>query len=61
MMPKQKGLILSFFGAGKSEGVSLSGGLHTHLPQKDIEKNSKFNRANSGRKKNKKIAPILFL
>ena len=26
------------FGAGKSEGVALSGGLHAHLPQKDIEK-----------------------
>ena len=26
------------FGAGKSGGVALSGGLHAHLPQKDIEK-----------------------
>ena len=26
------------FGAGMSEGVALSGGLHGHLPQKDIEK-----------------------
>ena len=26
------------FGAGKSEGVALSRGLHPHLPQKDIEK-----------------------
>ena len=39
------------FGAGKSEGVALSGGLHSYLPQKDIEKKSKFNRAKSGRKK----------
>ena len=27
------------FGAGKFKGVSLSGGLHTHLPQKGIKKN----------------------
>ena len=26
------------FGAGKSGGVALSGGLHAYLPQKDIEK-----------------------
>ena len=26
------------FGAGKSEGMALSGGLYTHLPQKEIEK-----------------------
>jgi hypothetical protein len=26
------------FGAGKSEGMALPGRLHTHLPQKDIEK-----------------------
>ena len=26
------------FGAGKSRGVALSGELHAHLPQKDIEK-----------------------
>ena len=30
-------------GAGKSEGVALSRGLHAHLPRKDIEK-KKFNR-----------------
>jgi hypothetical protein len=26
------------FGTGYFEGVALSGGLHVHLPQKDIEK-----------------------
>ena len=26
------------YGAGYFEGVALSGGLHEHLPQKDIEK-----------------------
>ena len=46
------------FGAGKSGGVALSGGLHAHLPQKDIEKKSKFDGGNSGCKKN---VPILFL
>ena len=35
---QKKGLILSFFGAGKFEGVTLSGELHAHLPQKDIGK-----------------------
>ena len=39
------------FGAGKFEGVALSRGLHAHLPQKDIEKRSKFSRAKSGGKK----------
>jgi hypothetical protein len=39
------------FGAGKSGGVALSGGLHAHLPQKDIEKKSKFDGGKSGRKK----------
>ena len=39
------------FGAGKFEGVALSGGLHAHLPQEDIEKKSKFNEANWGWKK----------
>ena len=47
------------FGAGKSEGVALSGGLHAHLPQKDIEKKMKYNGA--VRMKKKKNAPILFL
>ena len=36
--------------AGKFEGVALSGGLHDHLSQKDIEKKSKFKGAKSGRK-----------
>ena len=27
-----------FLWTGKSEGMALSGGLHTHLPTKDIEK-----------------------
>ena len=49
------------FGAGKSKGVALSGELHAHLPQKDIEKKSKFSRAKSGFKKKKSMAPILFL
>ena len=40
-------------GAGKSGGVALSGGLHAHLPQKDIEKKSKFDGGKSGRKKKK--------
>ena len=39
------------FGAGKFEGVVLSGGLYAHLPQKDIEKKSKFNGGKSGCKK----------
>ena len=46
------------FRAGKSECEAFSGGLHIHLPQKDIEK-SEFNRAKSERKKT--IATILFL
>ena len=29
--------VTQLFGAWKSEGVALSGGLHAHLPQKDIE------------------------
>ena len=41
------------FGAGKSKGMALTGGLHTHLPQEDIEKKGKFNGAKSGRKKKK--------
>jgi hypothetical protein len=49
------------FGAGKSGGVALSGGLHAYLPQKDIEKKSKFDGGKSGRKKKILIAPILFL
>ena len=48
----------------KSKGVALSGGLHTHLLEKDIEK-SKFNGAKSGVQDAKffffLIAPILFL
>ena len=39
------------FANGKFEGVALSGGLHVHLLQKDIERKSKFNGAKSGRKK----------
>ena len=39
------------FGAWKFEGMALTGGLHAHLPQKDIEKKGKFNGAKSGRKK----------
>ena len=39
------------FGAGKFEGMALSRGLHVCLPQKDIEKKSEFNGANSGCKK----------
>ena len=41
----------SFFGAEKFEGVAVPGGLHAHLQQKDIEKKSKFDGANSGSKK----------
>ena len=43
--------LASLSGAGKSGGVALSGGLHAHLPQKDIEKKSKFDGGKSGRKK----------
>jgi hypothetical protein len=39
------------FGTGKFGGVALSGRLHAHLPQKDIEKKSKFDRGKSGCKK----------
>ena len=49
------------FGSGKSKGVAISGRLYTHLPQKDIEKKSKFNGAKSGLKKIVLIAQILFL
>jgi hypothetical protein len=31
--------------------MALSGGLHAHLPQKDIEKKSKFDGGKSGHKK----------
>ena len=48
-------------GAGKSELLALSGGLHHDLPKKDIEKKGKFNGAKSGCKKKNLIAPSLFL
>ena len=47
------------FGAGRSKGVALSGGLHAHLSQKEIESKGKFNGAKDAKKK--LIAPSLFL
>ena len=49
------------FGAGKSEGVALSGRLHSYLPQKDIEKKVNLIEESQDAKKNFLIAPILFL
>ena len=40
------------FGAGKCEGVALSGGLHAHLPQKDIEKKVNLTEESQDAKKN---------
>ena len=48
------------FAARKFEGVGLSGGLHAHLPQKDIEKKVNLTEESRAFKKNL-IAPILFL
>ena len=42
--------LISVIWSHKDKGVAWSGGCHTHLPQKDIEKKSKFNGAKSGRK-----------
>ena len=36
------------FEARKTEGIAFLRRLHTHLPQKEIEKKSKFNKAKSG-------------
>jgi hypothetical protein len=42
--------------------VALSGGLHAHLPQKDIEKKVNLTEESQDAKKKKNlIAPILFL
>ena len=41
------------FGAGKFEGVALSGGLHAHLPQKDIEKKVNLTEQSQEAKKKK--------
>ena len=46
-------------GAGKSEGVALSGGLNAYLPQNDNGKKSKFNGAKSGQKKNYPVNLII--
>jgi hypothetical protein len=45
---------------GKFEGVAISGGLHAHLPQKDIEKKVNFVEQTQDAKK-KETARILFL
>ena len=47
------------FANRKVKGVALSVGLHAHLPQKDIEKKSKFNGGKSGLKKKKINCAIL--
>ena len=39
------------FGAGKSGGVALSGGLHAHLPQKDIKKKGNLTEESQDAKK----------
>ena len=49
------------FAVGKSKGVALSGGLHAHLPQKDIEKKVNLTEQIQDAKKYKEIAPIFFL
>ena len=47
---QKKGLILSFLELKNLGGVALSGGLHAHFLQKDIEKKSKFDGGKSGSK-----------
>ena len=39
------------FGAGKSKGVELSGRLHAHLPQEDIEKKANLTALSQDAKK----------
>ena len=41
-------LMISAIWSQKEKGVAWSGGCHAHVPQKDIEKKSKFDGANSG-------------
>ena len=53
--------VTQLFGAWQSEGVALSEGLHAHLPQKDIEKKSKFNGAKSGCKKKINRTYLIFI
>ena len=36
--PSKERSYTQVFGAGKSEGMALAGGLHAYLPQKDINK-----------------------
>ena len=49
------------FGAEKFEGVVLFGGLHDHLPQKDIEKKVNLSEQIQDAKIFFKNVPILFL
>ena len=41
------------FGAGKFEGVALSGGLHAHLPQKDNDQKVNLTEQSQDAKKKK--------
>ena len=41
------------FAAGKSEGVALAGGLHAHLPQKDIDQKVNLTEQSQDAKKKK--------
>ena len=52
---------IQLFGAGKFEGVALSGGLHAHLPSKDIEKKVNLTEPSQDSNFFFLILPILFL
>jgi hypothetical protein len=50
------------FAARKFEGVALSGGLHAHLPQKDIEKKVNLTEeSQDAKKRNFNRANLIFL